>query len=284
MRLISSRQIKSYVGNAYHEDVPIPSNWLTPENSNPDKYDGVPDSAPCPACKKLVGNPDNVDNKGNANFTCPGCNSRFSRQVRDKGMSPMATTPQTLDVMMGGNTNNAAGGVEYHPGANSNIDTFSSNLGQAALKERIRRANILDKIKSKKNKPKKNKPEPKIYSSVLVHEPSNPDDEWSQSFDGMIVEINKDETPTVYHVQDQEENVFLMERDQFDYPAEENSIAVGDRVSVHSPVAGDSWDDSFNGQISQLETDELVGTTYYVFDEYSGDHYLMSRDKFDVVR
>lgn len=130
--IISSRQVYAYINQPYHEDVAYPSNPTIPENGDPAKYTGIPESFDCPNCKKpvLLGNPENVDNSGNAEFTCPTCNSRFSHQVMDKAWSNYATTPGLLDVGMGSNTNNPQGGANYHPGANSNQDTFSSNLGK----------------------------------------------------------------------------------------------------------------------------------------------------------
>lgn len=131
--IISARQVNAWVGQqVYHEDVAYPTNTLIPENGDPAKYENLPESFSCPSCKKLVllGNPENLDNTGNAEFTCPDCNSRFSHKVLDKSWSHYATTPGLLDIGMGGNTNNEQMGVNYHPGANSNQDTFSSNLGK----------------------------------------------------------------------------------------------------------------------------------------------------------
>lgn len=128
--IISARQINSYINNTYHEDNPFPSNTQIPENADPTKYDGLPNTEFCPNCKKpvLIGNPKNKDNTNPNN--CPHCNGRLSIGPRDKAWGNIAQNPATLDVGMGSNTNNAAGGVEYHPGANSNQDTFSSNLGR----------------------------------------------------------------------------------------------------------------------------------------------------------
>lgn len=137
MNIISSRdtkKVRAYINNVYHEDVPIPSNWLIPENSDPTKYGDNSDSAICPFCRKpvLLNTPGQTNIMLNTDgmYDCPQCGGRFSNIHRDKGYSHYGMTPGTLDPMGGSNTNNESQGINYHPGATSNQDTFSSNLGK----------------------------------------------------------------------------------------------------------------------------------------------------------
>lgn len=138
MNIISSRNIKtilSYIGQTYHEDVPIPSNWLIPENSDPAKYnDALSADALCPDCGKpiLLNKKDSPADLLNTDgmYDCPHCGGRFSHVTRDKGYSHRAMTPGTFDGMGGNNVNNEQMGINYHPGANTNQDTFTSNLGK----------------------------------------------------------------------------------------------------------------------------------------------------------
>lgn len=60
---------------------------------------------------------------------------------------------------------------------------------------------------------------PSIFSVVHVYEPTGPQDGWKHEFTGTVMEIDKHSDPIEYHIQDQEENVFIMPRDKFDYPA-----------------------------------------------------------------
>lgn len=64
--------------------------------------------------------------------------------------------------------------------------------------------------------------QPKVHSSVSVNEPGKLDD-WQHGFTGHVTEIDKTVEPVQYHVQDQEENVFVMTRDRFTYPAFTNN-------------------------------------------------------------
>lgn len=249
--LISARQIHAYIGVPYHEPVPYPNNWLTPGNSDPVKYEGMPNV--CPNCKKVVdfSNKGNADNINIYNFSCPHCNARFSYPSTDKSWSSYGQTPGTLNEGMGSNSDMP--GYGYHPGANSNQDTFSSNLGKAALSISYRTADLFDKMKPSPERLQHAldlsseeaeddvrqmnaeeleafitdmedgenamtpQMEPKIHSVVDVHNPGV-NDMWNNEFRGTVVEIDRSVKPVIYNIQDQEENVFGMNRDQFDYP------------------------------------------------------------------
>lgn len=138
MNIISSRDIKvvrSYIGNTYHEDSPFPINTEVPENGDPAKYnDQSSADSLCPYCKKPVklNKQDAGDSMLNTDgmYDCPECGGRFSHVTRDKGFSDRAMTPGTFDGMGGTNVNNEQMGINYHPGANTNQDTFTSNLGK----------------------------------------------------------------------------------------------------------------------------------------------------------
>ena len=106
-----------------------------PENGDPSKYNDVSSAdSLCPHCKKpvklnKVDDPTSMLNTDGM-YDCPECGGRFSNVTRDKGYSNYAMNPGTLDGFGGGNTNNEQMGINYHPGATTNQDTFTSNLGK----------------------------------------------------------------------------------------------------------------------------------------------------------
>lgn len=127
-------KVYAYVGNPYHENMPYPTNWLVPENSDPHKFAPFGDafqSRKCPECKVKLLREKGDDRKMDvSNYTCPECNSRYSiRQMMGREYGPLAMNPATLNWDSGSNTNNEAGGVFYHSEPYANQDTFSGNLG-----------------------------------------------------------------------------------------------------------------------------------------------------------
>ena len=137
MNIISSRnlkQIKAYIGNAYHDSVPYPVNPTVPGNGDPGKYeDQTTEGANCPFCKKPINLNAKVDPATMLNtdgmYDCPHCGGRFSTVGMNRSWSNVAMTPATFDFS-GSNVNNEAMNINYHPGASMNQDTFSSNLGK----------------------------------------------------------------------------------------------------------------------------------------------------------
>jgi hypothetical protein len=103
---------------------------MVPSISDPIKYDGMPNTVTCKNCQKPIKlNQNEKPQNGNIyNLSCPNCNARFSYPVTDKSWSSYGQTPGTLNEGMGSNSDMP--GYGYHPGANSNQDTFSSNLGK----------------------------------------------------------------------------------------------------------------------------------------------------------
>jgi hypothetical protein len=137
LNIISKRdikQVRAYIGNAYHESVPYPSNPMVPGNGDPDYYEDLDTAGGvCPFCKKPVqlNAKQDVTKMLNTDgmYDCPHCGGRFSNVNMDRAWSAVAQTPATLDFQ-GNNTNNEAMGINYHPGASLNQDTFSANLGK----------------------------------------------------------------------------------------------------------------------------------------------------------
>jgi len=120
------------MGNAYHEDIPYPSNPTVPENGDPAKFAPLGGAFNnCPECKvKLLKQPGDDSKADVSNYVCPSCDARFShKSMGGRERSKMSMNPATLNWDSGSNTNNEAGGIFYHSEPYANQDTFSGNLG-----------------------------------------------------------------------------------------------------------------------------------------------------------
>jgi hypothetical protein len=67
-------------------------------------------------------------------------------------------------------------------------------------------------------------PLPELGEAVTVKEPMNDDDRWIHSFIGTVVDIIKrDGEETTYIIEDQDSDMFEMERDRFTTEDEEEA-------------------------------------------------------------
>lgn len=110
---------KAYLGGGpYVNTVPYPTSPMIPALGDPYTYELI--KIRCPEC-----GPEKGKKYANSEeVICCGCNNRISLDFIDKSFSPNALNPSTLNAYQGGNTNNEAGGVQYHQ-ESPNQDTWT---------------------------------------------------------------------------------------------------------------------------------------------------------------
>jgi len=104
---------------------PYPTSPMIPSIGDPYTYELI--KIKCPNCNCEEGKKYAASDE----VFCSECKSRISLDFIDKSFSsPLALKPSTLNAYPGSNTNNEAGGVQYHKEPYNPPSTWTGGLGK----------------------------------------------------------------------------------------------------------------------------------------------------------